>query len=391
MMDFKITTSMWNDGPPLEGFLLSEGAPSVAQRHICSGGGKGGAAPAPANSTVTQNTSSIPDYASGYFTNMLDQASSLQQAPYQPYTGNRIADLNTNQTNAINSIASNQGSYQPYYNQAGQGLASALNTAQNTSFDPAQAQNTYGASNFNPQDFTGANVQKYMDPYLQQSLDPQIALLNRQFGQQGNKLNSQAAGNGAFGGYRAGIEQSENNLNNNLAFSNLVGQGYNNAFNNAQGQFNTSQQQQMAANQLNNQYGQAQSSLGMQATNQNNQSGLAAAQLQMQGGQQATQAALGLQGLGTAQQAAGQSDANALLSAGTVQQNQSQNALNQQYNDFLSQQYYPYQTLNWMSGILRGVPVTANQTQTSTSSPPSPVSQIAGLGLSGLGLAKALG
>ncbi len=356
------------------------------------GSGKGGSQQAaPSNSTVTQTTSNIPDYASGYFTSMLDQASSLQQAPYQPYTGNRIADLNTNQNTAINSIANGQGSYQPFFNQAGQGLASALNTAQNTSFDPTQAQNTYGATNFNPQDFTGENVQKYMNPYLQQSLNPQIELLNRQFAQQGNKLNSNAAANGAFGGYRNAIESSENNLNNNLAFSNLVGTGYNNAYNSAMGQFNQSQSQQQAAAALNNQSGQAQSALGMQATNQNNQSGLAAAQLALQGGQQAAQASQGLQALGQAQQGAQQSDANALLSAGTVQQNQAQNVANQQYNDFLSQTYHPYQTLNWMSGILRGVPVTANQTQTATSSPPSPVSQIAGLGLSGLGLAKALG
>lgn len=356
------------------------------------GGGKGGAAAsAPTQTTSTVNQSNLPEYARPYFEDMLKQSASLAKADYQPYTGDRIAELNTNQNAAIGSIAANQGSFQPYFNQAGQGLTSAMNTAQNTQFNPTQATNSYNASGFTPDKFTGAAVGEYMNPYLQQSLNPQIELLNRQFAQQGNQLNSKAAANGAFGGYRNALEQSSNRLNNNLAFSNLVGQGYNNAYNSAMGQFNASQQQNFQANQALNQNQQQQAQLGLAASGQNNQYGLSQAQIALQGGQQAQAAAQGLGALGTAQQQAQQSDANALLNAGTIQQNQSQTALNQTYQDFINQQYYPYQTLNWQSGILRGVPVTANQTVTGYQAPPSPVSQLAGLGLGAAGLSKIWG
>lgn len=344
------------------------------------GGGKGGQQQqaAPTQTTSTVNQSNLPEYARPYFEDILSRSQSLGSAPYQPYTGERIADLSQNQNTAINTIADNQGSYQPDFNAARAGLAGALDTAQG---GPQQAQNTYQATGFTPQQYTGANVGQYMSPYLEQSLQPQIALLNRQFDQQANRLDANAAGNGAFGGYRSGIERSQNNLNNNLALSGLVGNAYNTAFGQAANQFNTSQQQGFQAAGLNNQNQQQQAALGLQATGMNNQSGLGYGQLGLG-------AAQGLGALGTAQQGALQSDANALLSAGTVQQNQAQTGLNQTYQDFLNQSYYPYQALNWQSGILRGVPVTANQTVTGYQTPPSPVSQIAGLGLGAAGLSR---
>lgn len=374
---------MWTDGS-FDHLLTDPWASHpVVNRHICNGGGKGQqqGASAPTNSTSTVTQTNLPDYARPYFEQMLSQSQSLGSAPYQPYTGDRIAPLNQQQNQALGNVSANQGNYQPLFNQAGQGLASAQGVAMG---GPQQANNTYQSSNFTPDQFTGANIQQYMNPYLEQSLQPQIDLLNRQFGQQGRALDAQAASNGAFGGYRQGIERSQNNLNNNLAFSNLVGQGYNTAYGQAANQFNTSQQQQAQASALNNQQQQQQSSLGLQATGMNNQYGLGYGQLGLG-------AAQGLGTLGSATQSAGQNDANALLNAGTVQQNQSQNSLNTAYNDFLDQKYYPYQTLNWQSGILRGVPVTANQQVTGSQAPPSPVSQLAGLGLGAAGLSKILG
>ena len=384
---------MWNDGPPLEDFLINEDAPAVARRSICNGGGKGGGSPPPQQQmqpTSTQVTqTNLPAYAQPYFEDILSKSQSLAAAPYQPYTGNQIAPLSGLQNQAISTVQNSQGVYQPYFNAAGQGLGSVANTAQNLSFNPQTATNSYTAQSFNPQQFTGDQVAQYMNPYLQQSLAPQIQLLNQQYAQQGNQLNSQAAANGAFGGYRQGIQQSQNTLNNNLAFNSLVSQGYNNAYQNAASQFNTSQQQAAQAAAMNNQNQQQQAALGLQATGMNNQNALNAAQLQLQGGQLGLSAAQAQAGLGTAAQGAAQSDANALLNMGTIQQNQSQTELNTAYQNFLNQTYAPYQQLNWESGILHGVPVTANQTVTGYTAPPSPVSQIAGLGLGAAGLAKA--
>lgn len=345
------------------------------------GSGKGGAPQqsAPTQTTSTVNQSNLPDYAQPYFTDLLNKAQSLSSQPYQAYTGDQIAPLTANQNQAINNTQNQVGSYQPFFNQASQ------NYQQAGSFDPSQVNNTYQANNFQTQSFTDPGVaQQYMNPYLQASLAPQIQLQNQQFGIQGRNLDSSSAANGAFGGYRNALEQSQNTLNNNLANQNLIGTAYNNAYNTAQNQFNTQQQQGLAASSLNNQNAQQQSQLGMAATGANNQYGLQAAQLGLSAGQ-------AQQGLGAATQQAQQGDNAALLNAGTIQQNQQQNALNTQYQQFLNQTYAPYQQANWMSGILRGVPVTANQTVTGYQAPPSPVSQIAGLGLGAAGLSKVLG
>jgi hypothetical protein len=73
----------------------------------------------------------------------------------------------------------------------------------------------------------------------------------------------------------------------------------------------------------------------------------------------------------------------AQLGAGGQQQAFGQELLNTQYQDFLNQQRLPYQQMEFMSGILRGLPATG-QTQTMYQAPGSMFGQIAGVGL-GLG------
>jgi len=71
---------------------------------------------------------------------------------------------------------------------------------------------------------------------------------------------------------------------------------------------------------------------------------------------------------------------------GTQQQQQMQNILNNQYTDFQNQQRYPYQQLEFMSGLMRGTPMgTVN---TMYNSAPSVVSQLAGLGTAAYGVSK---
>jgi hypothetical protein len=66
------------------------------------GGGGGGSAPAPSNQTVTQTN--IPEYARPYVERMLGKTEALtdiNQNPYQPYGGQRIADFNQTQRDAF--------------------------------------------------------------------------------------------------------------------------------------------------------------------------------------------------------------------------------------------------------------------------------------------------
>jgi hypothetical protein len=60
--------------------------------------------------------------------------------------------------------------------------------------------------------------------------------------------------------------------------------------------------------------------------------------------------------------------------------------LNNQYQDYLGYQNYPYKQLGFMSDMLRGLPLT-QQSSTIYQPPPSMGSQVAGLGAVAAGAA----
>jgi len=78
-------------------------------------------------------------------------------------------------------------------------------------------------------------VSNYMNPYLQQSLQPQLDLMNQQNDIANQKANSQAAQQGAYGGSRSLVAKNLNDQSNKIAQANLIGQGYNTAYDKAQG------------------------------------------------------------------------------------------------------------------------------------------------------------
>jgi hypothetical protein len=88
-----------------------------------------------------------------------------------------------------------------------------------SAYQAGNLQNTYSSPNaYQAQNVTGgtfdeAAAQKYMNPYLQASLNPQLEEARRQamITQQGNAARATSAG--AFGGSRAALMESENNRN----------------------------------------------------------------------------------------------------------------------------------------------------------------------------------
>jgi hypothetical protein len=94
-----------------------------------------------------------------------------------------------------------------------------------------------------------------MNPYLQQSLDPQLAEIRRQA--EITRMND--AGRltkaGAYGGGRQAIMESEGNRNLATQLAATTGQGYNTAYDKAATQFNTEQGLGLNAQNLTNQYG----------------------------------------------------------------------------------------------------------------------------------------
>jgi hypothetical protein len=202
------------------------------------------------------------------------------------------------------------------------------------------------AAQANPQGFQ-QNVGGYMNPYLQMSLAPQLAEANRQYDISGNQARSQATQAGAFGGSREAIMAAENERNRNMGLNSIIGQGYNNAFNQAQQQYNQNNQTQLAGLGMANQAAGTLGQLG-----------------QTQFGQQT--GTIGLQN-----------------QMGGQQQQQQQNIMNQAIQNYATAQQYPQQQLAFMNSMLRGLPLQT-QTVQGYQAAPSGISQLAGLGTAGI-------
>lgn len=315
-------------------------------------GGDGG------SGTQTQTTD-LPEWARGYAQRSLGMAEALTTtkdpvtgkitgpSQYQQYTGNRIAGFQPLQEQAFGGA----GALTPSAaGAAGQGIAGAA------SLGALGAQyNPYQTGQFNQQ------AGDYMSPFIQQSLAPQLRELGRQSEIQRNMEQARAVGQGAFGGSRSAIVEAERQRNLGQQQQDVLDRGYQQAFERAQQQFNTEQQ----LREQSRQYG---------------------AGLGMQGLQTALQGA-GMLGQLGGQQFGQQKDIIGLQSTlGAQQQQQEQAKLSQDYQDFLNQQRYPYQQLEFMSNILRGTPM--GSVSSLYTPQPSTLSQLAGAGTALYGASK---
>jgi len=97
-------------------------------------------------------------------------------------------------------------------------------------------------------------------------------------------------------------------------------------------------------------------------------------------------AAQGLQGIGSAQQTDALSRIQALAGIGSQDRALRQASMDMGYDDFQRQRDFAKRQLSDFSGMLRGVPVTPNQTTSTYSQQPGLFQQAAGAGLAGLGL-----
>ena len=366
----------------------------------------GGGPSAPTTTTVNQNTSSLPAYAEPYFTSMMGQAQAVTAQPYVPYDQQRIAGYSPQQQQVQSNILGQQvpGQFDAGSNLAAAAGVGALQASQYTpnSFSAQQVQ----GPNLNyfqmggPQQFTSDQAQQYMSPYTQNVVDvqKQQAIHDAQQGQLSANLG--AARQGTYGGARELLAGTERERNLGTQLGQIQATGLQNAYTQAQQQFNTQQQLQQQAGQQNlsaalgvqglgAQYGQqaalANQQQNLAAQTASEQSRQFGSNLGLQGLQQANQAAATLGTLGSQQQQAQQAMYGQQQATAAQTQALQQQQLDQQYQDFLRQQQYPMQQLQNYSSLLHGVPVAANTTQTTTAPGPSIGAQLMGTGLTALG------
>lgn len=353
-------------------------------------------------SNTTTSTSSPPAAVLQQYKNVQNQANSVASNPYYFYPGSLVAGMSPDQTSAIGATgniasamenpANTYGMAQPFINSASNLTGTAANTIGGTANDLAALQNpanTYGQAlpfinqaggliSQGTAPVSSADINNYMNPYLQQVGQTTSAEMNQNNAIQQQQLLGNAAASGALGGDRVGLAQSalanQQNLAENATLANINSQGYNSALGAAQ----TTKGQQLQGGFLSGQTGQLAENAALSGLTAPVDTANTIAGTQLAAGSQ-------MGNLGTANEQASLSGLNAGLTGatsqfgmGTAQQQQQQNQLNAAYGQWLGSVQYPFQNTNFLTGVSSGLGSLEGGTSTTTPPKPSTASSVLG-------------
>jgi hypothetical protein len=377
------------------GMLPEQAFKPIGKRMTLEGGGGGGG-------EQKSYSTNLPEYAKPYYEELLKQtgkqtfetdaegnvtgvkgAQNLPQQsvvgfnPYQQQTQQNIANLATPGQFAQSTQGLGTGQ------QLGYGTAAAgLNQA--FGYQPS----TYQAQNVGSQIFGQGAADYYSNPYAQNVTNTALREAMQKGAMDKNALMSGSISRGTFGGGRNTLLQAEQNRGLNQQLGDIQYRGASDAYTNAQQQFQADQQRRMQADLANQQ-------AGLSANQQNVQGQQYAAGLGKDIGLAGMQAGIdtskALGALGTEQQQADLARLQAQQGVGSAQQTQAQKEADVQYQNQMARENYQKQQLQYYSDILRGNAGALGSTQVNYTPAPSAASQLGGLGIGALGLAKAYG
>jgi hypothetical protein len=369
---------------------------------------------------TTPFSTTLAPWSAEYLMTMLGQASALAQQPYQAYQGAMTAGPTELQNQAFQGIGGLQNP--AGYGQAQQGMQSALQGLQGINYSGGNFANQYNAPDAyqgatftnqfeGPQQFQAANMQtgqwnqqaaqQYMNPYLQESLNPQLDQARRQADISRMAQAGQLSKAGAFGGSRQALMEAEGDRNLLRNMADITGKGYFDAYNTGMAGFMQDQGRSLDVQKANEQSRQFGSGQDMTAAQQRALYGSKAAEMgessrqfgydklmdsaaqraqygneAMRLGEQSRQfgADLGLKSLmGQADTSrnmgalAGQEHQSTLanlqaqLNAGATQRGIEQEGLDSEYALWAQAQQHPYNSLEFMKSMLAGVPTVIDQ------------------------------
>jgi hypothetical protein len=344
------------------------------------GGGGGG------NTTQTSYSTNLPEYAKPFYEELLKQTGKqVYQTdasgnvtgvqPYVPYTGERVAGFTPEQEKVQTEVAglTAPGGFGRAATGLGVGEAMGYGTAglglgQAFGYTPtAISGGTFGAP----------EAAAYMSPYASNVTDIAVREARKQADLAKTAGMSGAIGRGTFGGARQALLQSEQERGAQQNIANIRAQGQQDAYLNAQKQFEADQARRIKAAELGQQGQQFAAGLGKDLGVAGLQTGLEASA--KQGALAATEQVSNLERLKA--QAASAGEKQALQ----------QEINNLKYQTFQEQKNYEKAQLDYLSNILRGNAAALGTTQVQYAPAPSLASQLGGVGLAGLGLYNILG
>jgi len=304
----------------------------------------------------------IPSWASSAGRYLTGAAMELASSPYPQYMGARRPSYGGN-TLTADELAGNQ---------------MLRDNAGDTRYMDAAyaAAGNVGQEMYSGQDYstlvgepmTIEQMQPYLDMY-QQSVDPAISEIQKQIERNQNTNRANAARAGAFGGSRLGIQEGQ-----------TYGEG-----------MDAMAQTRAQAGREGLEFGAAQSERDRQARFQANTAGLNAYESREAARQRRAQE---LQSYVPLAQDLTQTRASNLIGMGEKRRAVDQQGYDLSYADYIDQRNYPYEQINYATGILEGVPYNSQNYSYATGlqnvATPSVFGQVVG-GLGTLGSAYFMG
>jgi len=291
-----------------------------------------GSAPVETKREVVQTN--LPDFIRPYFERLVQRTEAESQRDYEPYGGQRLADPSQDLLTSEEQVRDIAGAGLP-------GLDKAMGRVEQS-------------LDFQPRQFTGEEVDKYMSPYMDAVIARQKQGATEDYLAQIPQGAAQAISAGAFGGSRQGVQQGIAQSKYLDRLADIEATGRQKAFDQASSAFQADRAADVDAQRL----------------------GLGAA------GQ--------LAGLATRARAGDIEAARLMESIGKAQMARDQASLDMGYQDFLRQQGYPAEKLGLFSSILRGIPIQPSRTAVQYQAT-NPLKDIIGTGISALGAYKGMG
>ena len=294
--------------------------------------GSKGSAPVETKREVVQTN--LPDFIRPYFERLVQRTEAESQRDYEPYGGQRLADTSQDLLTSEQQVRDIVGAGLP-------GLDKAMGRVEQS-------------LDFQPRQFTGEEVDKYMSPYMDAVVARQKEGATEDYLASLPKGAAQAISAGAFGGSRQGVQQGIAQSKYLDRLADIEATGRQKAFDQATSAFQADRAADVDAQRL-----------GVGAAGQ-------------------------LAGLATRARAGDIESARLLEQIGKSQMARDQASLDMGYQDFLRQQGFPAEKLGLFSSVLRGIPIqpsrTAIQYQAS-----NPLKDILGTGIAALGAYKGMG
>ena len=303
----------------------------------------------------TVSGTTLPGFVAAGGKELYEQARELSKSPFPQFQGERIATFGTDaegnpirmterEREGLDLLASGDESFKTLLDDA-QTMAEGLGQGENLRFTPTDTDTLVGDAFVSP-DFDVERAGQYQDIF-QTSIDPAIEELNRQRDLRQRQNAADALRAGAFGGSRLGIREALTDAEIARAGGDLRRQAGRDALQFASQRFDTDRAfdaNRFDAERAARFAGEGERRAGFTTDEQARLAGFE------------TDEASRLRASEPLAQGLSEQAASGLITAGQAERELDQRALDLAYQDFLQQQQFPFEMLNFALGALQGIP-----------------------------------